>query len=53
MKLEYVKYREFLRNFASVIDEMLPGTLYEIVGGKGESKGFFSLTNPYEHEESV
>lgn len=54
MNREYIKYRPFLRQFASQIQQMKPDTLYEIVGGHGETKGFFSLTDPYaQNKEGV
>jgi len=50
MKREYIKYRDFVRNFAGNLKNMEENTLYEIVGTKGITKGFFSLTDPYGKE---
>jgi len=48
---EYLKYRDFIRHFKSHLSTMKEGVLYEIVGGKGETKGFFSLTDPHAQNE--
>lgn len=46
MKHEYVKYRDFLRNFKTVRSGLSEDTLYEVVGTGGVTVGFFSLKNP-------
>lgn len=48
MEINYVKYREFLRHFKEFRDSADPNTVYEIIGEKGASIGYFSLINPYE-----
>lgn len=46
MKNDYIKYRTFLRDFSRLTSEMDADTVYEIVGAKGITIGFFSLKNP-------
>lgn len=46
MKIDYVKHRDFLRDFKRFRDEADPNVVYEIVGGKGESIGYFTLNDP-------
>lgn len=46
MKHEYIKYRKFIRGFRSFVDEADEDTVYELVGGRGETIGYFMFKDP-------
>lgn len=48
MNKKYVRYRKFLRDFREVRDGLEDGEYYEVVGGNGETIGFFFKEDPNE-----